>query len=105
MSVAQRVAVFAADKSPKSASKLGEPKFKVGDRVRRSPKWWPKSNPYNIGTIKETKIDRDDRNRMVHTYRIIADPDKKGEMNFFTNKMEPAKGTWYTEEELVPLKK
>ena len=101
MSVAQRLYELSAAKSADKPA-AGNWKFKVGDQVQRDPRIWKKEHPYNYGTIMAQKMGKDNKGKQVRGYQVLPDPDKKGEMNFFTNKMEPSPGVWYSETELVP---
>jgi hypothetical protein len=76
-------------------------KFKVGDRVRRNPKIWNKSNPYDVGTVIKLEQGKNNKNKMVNGYRVVADPDKNGTYDEFTNKMGPPESRWYAEDELI----
>ena len=78
----------------------------VGDRVQRNPKIWKKIAPeHAYGNIIAYKPGADNNGRMVHGYLFVSDRDKGGVLNHFTGKKQKSKGTWFTESELVKIKK
>jgi hypothetical protein len=81
-------------------------KFKVGQRVRRSPKWWPVGKhpeATNRGTVVVIKSSEDNNGKVKRAYVVTRDCNRKGVMNFFTGKIEKDAGTTYLEIELVAL--